>query len=85
LWPGKGGSTIIRGFALVFAIVYLVVGILGFVPALVQPADHAPDLAVQAYHGRLLGLFPVNLLHNGVHLLIGIWGIAASRALPAAR
>src|SRR5687767_789794 len=75
----------IRGFALVFGIVYLVVGILGFVPGLVQPAGHAPDLAVHAYHGRLLGLFPVNLLHNVVHLLIGLWGIAASRTLPAAR
>jgi hypothetical protein len=74
----------IRGFALVFGIVYLAVGILGFVPCLVQPADHAPDLVVHAYHGRLLGLFPVNLLHNVVHLLIGLWGIAASRSLPAA-
>ncbi len=29
---------------------------------------------------RLLGLFPVNLLHNIVHLLFGVWGLAASRS-----
>lgn len=75
----------IRGFALVFGIIYLVVGVLGFVPGLVQPAQHAGTLAVEAYHGRLLGLFPINLLHNVVHLLIGAWGILASRTLPAAR
>jgi hypothetical protein len=75
----------IRGFARVFGIVYMAVGILGFVPGLVQPVDHGPDLAVHAYHGRLLGLFPVNLLHNLVHMLIGIWGLAASGSLPAAR
>jgi uncharacterized protein DUF4383 len=75
----------IRTFALVFGIVYLLVGILGFVPGLVQPAHHGPSLAVESNHGLLFGLFPVNLLHNIVHLLIGIWGIAASVNMPAAR
>jgi hypothetical protein len=75
----------VRTFALVFGIIYLVVGILGFVPGLVQPAHHGPALAVEANHGMLLGLFPINLLHNLVHLVIGICGIVASRALPAAR
>ena len=75
----------IRTFALVFGIIYLVVGILGFVPGLVHPAHHAPPLAVESNHGMLLGLFPINILHNAVHLLIGIWGLAASSSLPAAR
>ena len=34
---------------------------------------------------RLLGIFPVNLVHNLVHLLFGAWGVAASRSLGATR
>jgi hypothetical protein len=28
----------------------------------------------------LFGLFPVNAVHNAVHLLFGLWGIAGSRS-----
>jgi hypothetical protein len=71
---------LLRRFALVAGLVYLVVGILGFVPGLVQP-PHAPrELAVDAGYGNLLGLFPINVVHNVVHLLIGAWGVAAWRS-----
>jgi hypothetical protein len=33
----------------------------------------------------LLGLFPVNLLHNLVHLGVGIWGLASGNSFPRAR
>lgn len=71
-----------RTFALIFGIVFLAVGVLGFVPGLVSPlhADH-PQVAGNA--GQLLGLFPINELHNGVHVLFGLWGLAASRSLAA--
>ena len=36
-------------------------------------------------YGYLLGLFPINLLHNLVHLAIGVWGVLAYRSFPAAR
>lgn len=74
----------LRKFALVFGLVFLVVGVLGFVPALVQPAHDAPQLAVEAGHGRLLGLFPINVLHNVVHLLIGALGVLGSRSAAGA-
>ena len=32
-------------------------------------------------YGDLLGLFPVNLLHNVVHILFGLWGLLAYRSL----
>jgi hypothetical protein len=32
-------------------------------------------------HVMLLGMFPVNTLHNIVHILFGLWGLAASRAV----
>ena len=69
-----------RRFALVVGIIYLVIGIAGFIPGLVQGQDY-PDLTVDAGSGALLGLFPVNV----VHLLVGVLGIAAYRAFDSAR
>jgi hypothetical protein len=34
---------------------------------------------------KLLGMFPVNLPHNVVHLLFGLWGVAASRSFSGAK
>jgi|SRR5688500_15642425 len=69
----------VRRVALVFGIVLLLVGILGLVSAggMEMGADPAP--------GMLLGMFPVNLLHNIVHLLFGIWGLVASRSFAGAK
>lgn len=72
-----------RYFALVAGIIYLLVGLLGFVPGLRAPYS-GPDLAIGASSGLLLGLFPINLVHNLVHLAIGIWGIAAYRSFNGA-
>lgn len=33
----------------------------------------------------ILGLFPVNVLHNLAHLILGVWGIVASRSFGSAR
>ena len=73
-----------RRFALVVGIIYLVIGIAGFIPGLVQGPGY-PDLAVNALSGDLLGLFPVNVVHHIVHLLVGVLGIAAYRAFDSAR
>ena len=69
-----------RTFALIFGIVFLAVGVLGFVPGMVQPL-HDGHPSVSGNAGQLLGLFPVNELHNAVHILFGLWGLAASRSL----
>jgi hypothetical protein len=66
-----------RYFALIMGIAFLLIGVMGFIPAFVTPATDAHDVTVHANHGLLLGLFPVNLLHNLVHILFGVWGIAA--------
>jgi hypothetical protein len=75
-----------RNFAIVFGIAYLAAGVLGFIPALVSPppAD-APGIGVTSFYGYLLGLFPINLMHNLVHLAIGAWGLAAARSATGAR
>lgn len=75
-----------RRFALIAGIVYLVIGVLGFFPDLRSaPPAHAPHLAVETSYGYLFGLFPVNILHNIVHLAIGLWGVLAYRQLSTSR
>lgn len=70
--------------ALVFGVVFVLVGLVGFFPA--PPPPGAPPLAVEHGHGLALGIFPINTLHNVVHLLFGVLGIAAARgAIMSAR
>lgn len=54
----------ILNYAKVMGLIFLVLGILGFIPAA------APD-------GMLFGMFLVNGMHNAVHLLSGIVLLAA--------
>jgi hypothetical protein len=65
--------------AAVFGLVFLLVGIAGFIPGL---TSHVGDLKVAGTdsHAELLGLFRVSILHNIVHLLFGVGLIAAARA-----
>jgi hypothetical protein len=65
--------------ALVFGVVYLLVGIVGF---FVTGFD---DFAGNAQHEMLIGLFMINPLHNIVHIVIGLAGIALARTLAGAR
>jgi hypothetical protein len=82
-----------RTFALVYGVAFLLVGLLGFVPALLAHpsadgghAGHAgPDLTVTAFEGYLFGLFHVNVLHSLVHVLFGVMGLAMSRSYGSAR
>lgn len=72
-------STVQTG-ALIFGIVFLLIGVLGLFVE--NGMAMAADMETA---GRLFGLFPVNLLHNVVHILFGIWGIVASRTVAASR
>jgi hypothetical protein len=74
----------LRRFALIFGIVFLIVGAGGFIPALVAPHSH-PDVTLTTGLGLELSLFPINVLHNIVHLLFGVWGLMASRSEAGAR
>lgn len=65
--------------ALIFGVVFILIAILGF---LASGSSMDPDPTSAP---RILGLFPVNLVHNGVHLGFGIWGVLASRVYEGAR
>ena len=61
-----------------FGVVFLLVGVWGFVAggmSMDANMDTAP---------RILGLFAVNALHNVVHLLFGVWALAAARTAAGA-
>lgn len=65
-----------RYFSLGIGAIYLLIGIGGFIPALyTHPAAGAPHVDVTASYGYLFGHFPVNALHDAVHIVIGIAGI----------
>ena len=74
----------IQMFARIYGIAFLVVGVAGFIPGVTQPHDH-PELALEAGSGLLFGLFPVNALHNLVHLVFGAWGLFAARGFGSAQ
>jgi hypothetical protein len=70
-------ARLIRNLALAIGVVYTLVGLLGFV--ITGFDNFAGDT-----DKTLLG-FEINPLHNIVHLVIGIAGIAMSRRLATAR
>ncbi|RPJ47457.1 MAG: DUF4383 domain-containing protein [Chloroflexi bacterium] len=72
-----------RYFALIFGIVYTLIGLMGLIPGLLT--GPTTPLAVDILHGNLLGIFPVNIIHTLVHLIFGIWGILAYRSFDSAR
>jgi hypothetical protein len=72
----------LRTFAIVYGIAFLGIGIVGFIPGLTTPHED-PDLVIQAATGRVFGLFPVNVLHNLVHIAFGVWGLAATTVSAA--
>lgn len=63
---------------------FVLVGILGFVPGV---TTHVGDLPFAGHHSdsELLGLFEVSVLHNAVHLLLGLVGLGMARKPSSAR
>jgi hypothetical protein len=70
--------------AAVVAVVFLLVGVLGFVPGITTDYDQL-SFAGHDSMAMLLGVFMVSVLHNIVHLLFGIAGLASARTARGAR
>ena len=70
--------------ALVVGAVFLLVGVLGFIPGITTNFG-AMTFAGHQSEAMLLGLFQVSVLHNIVHLLFGVAGLAMARSVAGAR
>ena len=82
--PTRSRRTPVEGAATVVGAVFLLVGILGFVPGITT------DYGQMTFAGHdsgamLLGLFMVSILHNIVHLLFGVAGMAMGRTYDGAK
>jgi hypothetical protein len=74
----------IQSAALVVGIVFLLVGILGFIPGITTNYDEL-KFAGHDSSAQLLGIFDVSILHNIVHLLFGVAGLALAKTADGAR
>ena len=70
--------------ATVVGATFLAVGVLGFVPGITQ---NFGDMSFAGHESgaTLLGIFQVSILHNVVHLLFGVAGLAAARAASSSK
>ena len=69
------GDRLVRTMALATGAAFLVVGVLGFVPGITTDYDQL-EFAGHESGAQLLGVFQVSVLHNIVHLLFGVAGLA---------
>ena len=65
-------------------VVFLLVGIAGFIPGITSHYMHL-GMAGRMSTARLLGIFQVSVLHNLVHLLFGVAGLLLSSTPLRAR
>jgi len=79
-----GLSTPIQKAAAAVGAVFLLVGILGFIPGVTSHYDQL-SLAGRDSEALLLGIFQVSVLHNIVHLGFGVAGLAMARTNRLAR
>jgi hypothetical protein len=77
-------ETAVQKAALIVGIVFLVVGIAGFIPGLTTNFE-AMEFAGHESEAMLFGVFQVSVLHNIVHLLFGVAGVALARSFAGAR
>jgi hypothetical protein len=75
---GSDHGKLARSAATAVGAVFLLVGVLGFIPGI---TTHYSDMAFAGHMSgaKLIGLFQISILHNIVHLLFGIAGLAMAR------
>lgn len=70
--------------AMAVGAVFLLAGVLGFIPGITTNYD-SMEWAGHHSEAQLLGLFNVSILHNVVHLVFGVAGLAAGMSAALAR
>jgi hypothetical protein len=77
-------ATQVQTAAAAVGAVFLLVGILGFIPGITSNYD-TMTFAGHESGAKLLGIFEVSILHNLVHVLFGVAGLAMARTWSGAR
>src|SRR5919202_1817033 len=79
-----GDRSLLQTAAFLVGATFLLVGILGFIPGI---TTHYGDMSFAGHDSdaTLLGLFQVSILHNIVHLLFGVAGLALSKTWEGAK
>lgn len=89
----NAGNMTERYCALIVGMLFLILGLAGFIPALVTlpgtdasyvPFDASPSAYAKGF-GYVFGLFPTNFLHNLVRCAVGVWGIASYNSYSSSR
>lgn len=76
-------ANMVRTAAKLVGAVFLLVGILGFIPGITTDYDTL-QFAGHESNAALLGIFHVSILHNIVHLLFGVAGLAMAKSYKSA-
>lgn len=77
--------TPVQNVARLVGIVFLLVGIAGFIPGITTNLYDGLEFAGTDGTAELLGIFEVSVLHNIVHALFGIAGLALAKTASGAR
>jgi hypothetical protein len=77
--------TPVQNVARLVGIVFLLVGIAGFIPGITTNLYDGLEFAGDDGTAELLGIFKVSVLHNLVHVLFGIAGLALASTWSGAR
>lgn len=67
-----------------FGVMFVALGVLGFVPGVTTQHDEL-RMAGQDSGAHLFGIFQVSVLHNVLHLVLGVAGLALARTAALAR
>ena len=77
--------TLVQNVARLVGIVFLLVGIAGFIPGMTTNLYDGLEFAGNDGTAELLGIFQVSVLHNIVHRLFGLAGLALAATASGAR
>ena len=77
--------TPVQNVARLVGVVFLLVGIAGFIPGITTNLYDGLEFAGNDGSAELLGIFSVSVLHNLVHGLFGIAGLALAATASGAR
>ena len=77
--------TPVENIARLVGVVFLLVGVAGFIPGITTNLYDGLEFAGNDGNAELLGIFKVSILHNIVHGLFGIAGLALAKTASGAR